>query len=140
MFLKALFFWFIDNVLLSLNRLFLVKKNFSSSDTAADTNGPAKGPLPTSSIPTIFLFPHFNNFLSISPWGNVVLDKGIGVFSSSVKLIIFSQIELCWNFFFYFVSFNYSSTYNFISLIENNGLSRRYCSLRFVKSYFCVSL
>jgi hypothetical protein len=67
MFLKAIFFCFIDNVLLSLKRLFLFRKNFSSRETAAATTGPAKGPLPTSSIPTIFLFPHSNNFLSISP-------------------------------------------------------------------------
>ena len=59
---------------LELNELFL----FWSNITAAATTGPAKGPLPASSTPAIFLYPLFQRDFSISNVGRGSMDCSFG--------------------------------------------------------------
>ena len=85
--LNSSFLFFEDNLLLSLNFNGLFINSFLSSITAAETTGPAKEPLPTSSIPTILLNPELNKNSSIKEWGMELLINDI-FFNSDSKVIL----------------------------------------------------
>ena len=73
--------------MLSLNFNGLFISSFLSSITAAETTGPAKEPLPTSSIPAILLNPELNKNSSIKEWGTGLLINDI-FFNSDSKVIL----------------------------------------------------
>ena len=73
--------------MLSLNSNGLFISSFLSSITAAETTGPAREPLPASSIPATLLNPELSKNSSIKEWGMGLLINDI-FFNSDSKVIL----------------------------------------------------